>query len=263
MAAESNKLSSFIHHPSSEKEVIRGIIFDYGGTIDTDGQHWGMKIWHAYERLSVPVSEADYRDAYVAAERTLGRNPIIQPDFTFRKTLEVKLRIQLEHLCMNGRWDADEQTFRETHKTLLTDLYEDTKRVVERNKVVLQQLGEKMPMVLVSNFYGNLNAVLREFGLDGLFVKVVESAVVGVRKPDSRIYQLGIDALQLPASQILSVGDSFYKDVEPSKKCGCRTAWLKGEGWTSAVYDESLPDFIINSLEELLISSPSGDKRGA
>ena len=68
---------------------IRGIIFDYGGTIDTDGQHWGMKIWHAYERRAVGVSEADYRDAYVAAERALGRTPLIKPDYSFRQTLSI------------------------------------------------------------------------------------------------------------------------------------------------------------------------------
>lgn len=228
---------------------IRGIIFDYGGTIDTDGQHWGMKIWHAYERQGIPVAEADYRDAYVAAERTLGSHPLIQPDYTFRKTLEMKLRLQLEHLCKNGHWNADEETFRKTHTALLDDLYEDTRRIVARNKVVLEQLNQRFPLVLVSNFYGNLNTVLREFALDGLFKQVVESAVVGVRKPDVRIYQLGIEALQMPASQVLSVGDSFHKDVEPSRKCGCKTVWLKGEGWTSTEYDEDSADIIISPLQ--------------
>ena len=67
--------------------MLKGYIFDYGGTLDTGGQHWGKVIWHAYEHLQVPVSETDFRDAYVHAERTLGKNPIIQPDFTFYKNL--------------------------------------------------------------------------------------------------------------------------------------------------------------------------------
>ena len=82
--------------------MIRGFIFDYGGTLDTGGQHWGKVIWHAYEHLQVPVSETDFRDAYVHAERTLGKNPIIQPDFTFYKTLETKIRLQLEYLQQNA-----------------------------------------------------------------------------------------------------------------------------------------------------------------
>ena len=55
--------------------MTKGYIFDYGGTLDTGGQHWGKVIWHAYERQQVPVSEALFREAYVHAERTLGRNP--------------------------------------------------------------------------------------------------------------------------------------------------------------------------------------------
>ena len=82
--------------------MLKGYIFDYGGTLDTGGQHWGKVIWHAYEHLQVPVSEADFRDAYVHAERTLGKNPIIQPDFTFYKTLETKIRLQLEYLQQNA-----------------------------------------------------------------------------------------------------------------------------------------------------------------
>ena len=78
--------------------MIKGYIFDYGGTLDTGGQHWGKVIWHAYERQQVPVSEEAFREAYVHAERTLGRYPIIQPDFTFYKTIETKIRIQLEYL---------------------------------------------------------------------------------------------------------------------------------------------------------------------
>ena len=165
----------------------------------------------------------------------------------------MKLRLQLEHLCKNGHWNADEETFRKTHAALLDDLYEDTRRIVARNKLVLEQLSQRFPLVLVSNFYGNLNTVLREFALDGLFKQVVESAVVGVRKPDVSIYQLGIDALQMPASQVLSIGDSFHKDVEPSHKCGCKIVWLKGEGWTSEDYDETVPNFIINSLMNILV----------
>ena len=82
---------------TAEMKVL-GYIFDYGGTLDTGGMHWGQVLWHAYEGREVPVTQQQYREAYVYGERTLGRNPIIKPDFTFRQTLEAKLRLQLEHL---------------------------------------------------------------------------------------------------------------------------------------------------------------------
>ena len=90
----------------------------------------------------------------------------------------------------------------------------------------------RVPAVLVSNFYGNIGAVLADFGLDHLFRAVIESAVVGVRKPDPRIFMLGVDALGLQPREVLVVGDSLKKDILPAESIGCPTAWLKGKGWT-------------------------------
>lgn len=108
-------------------------------------------------------------------------------------------------------------------------------------------------MVLVSNFYGNIGVVLREFGLDHLFSDVIESAVVGVRKPDPKIYQLGVEALGLDAADVTVVGDSYRKDIVPAKSLGCHTVWMKGEGWQPGdEADTAAADLIIHDLKELL-----------
>ena len=228
--------------------MIRGYIFDYGGTLDTGGNHWGKVIWHAYERVGVPVDEALYREAYVYGERTLGRNPIIQPDFTFRQTLEQKISLQLDFIESK----CPEVTRAKYGEQLLDDLYIRTCEETTRSRNVLLQLHERFPMVLVSNFYGNIATVLREFSLDGIFQQVVESAVVGIRKPDSRIFTLGVEALDLDPSDVVVVGDSIDKDIIPARQAGCHTMWFKGEGWTSDPVDESAADRIITNLTELL-----------
>lgn len=222
--------------------MIKGYIFDYGGTLDTGGNHWGKVIWHAYERCGVPVTEQQFREAYVYAERTLGRNPIIQPDFTFRQTLEKKLQLQLEFL--DGR--------KEAKNNLLADLYARTQAETARSREVLLTLKERYPMVLVSNFYGNVGVVLREFGFDGIFQSIVESAVVGVRKPDPRIFTLGVEALGLKPEEVVVVGDSMDKDIIPARKAGCQTVWFKGEGWTDEPVDESQADKVITRLDEVV-----------
>ena len=228
--------------------MIRGYIFDYGGTLDTGGNHWGKVIWHAYERVGVPVDEALYREAYVYGERTLGRNPIIQPNFTFRQTLEQKIGLQLDFIESN----CPEVTRAKYGELLLDDLYIRTCEETTRSRNVLLQLHERFPMVLVSNFYGNIATVLREFSLDGIFQQIVESAVVGIRKPDSRIFTLGVEALDLAPSDVVVVGDSIDKDIIPARQAGCHTVWFKGEGWTSDPVDESAADRIITNLTELL-----------
>ena len=221
--------------------MTKGYIFDYGGTLDTGGQHWGKVLWHAYERQRVPVNEAQFREAYVHAERTLGKNPIIQPDFTFRRTLEEKVRIELEFLGMPDYREA-----------VVADLYECTKIETARSCEVLHKLHKTYPMVLVSNFYGNIAVVLQEFGFKDLFSQIIESAVVGVRKPDPRIFTLGVESLGLKPEEVVVVGDSMDKDIIPATKVGCQTVWFKGEGWTEDPVDESIPNRIITNLNELL-----------
>ena len=231
---------------------VKGYIFDFGGTLDTAGCHWGKFLWHAYQRQEVPVSEQDFRDAYVYAERFLGNNPIIQPTFTFQKTLEMKIRLEMEHLCTCGVWAADEKEFKSKHQSVLDDVYGEVQKITSHSRMVLEKLHENYPMVLVSNFYGNINQVLKEFNFDSLFEDVIESAMVKIRKPNPRIFVLGVEALSMKTNEVVVVGDSFYKDIEPANKIGCQTVWFKGEGWDNKVYDESLPNMIINDLAQLL-----------
>ena len=221
--------------------MMKGYIFDYGGTLDTGGQHWGKVIWHAYERQQVPVTEEAFRAAYVHAERTLGKNPIIQPDFTFRRTLEEKIRIELEFLGLP-----------QYQQTVVDDLYAITCAETAKSREVLLQLKQQYPMVLVSNFYGNIATVLKEFKLDGIFDTIIESAVVGVRKPDPQIFTLGVEALGMLPDEVVVVGDSMDKDIIPASKAGCHTVWFKGEGWTNDPVDESAAEKVITDLTQIL-----------
>ena len=234
--------------------MVKGIIFDYGGTLDTRGNHWGKVLWHAYERQQVPVTEEQFREAYVYAERTLGRNPIILPTYTFKKLLDVKLRLEMEYLFTKGYLTYDKNTYTKVELALLDDLYGQVRQTVAYSREILMQLHERFPMVLVSNFYGNIEVVLQEFHLEGLFQKIIESAVVGIRKPDPQIFQLGVDTLGLAPGDVMVVGDSMSKDILPAKTIGCKTAWYKGEGWTDKQEDESIPDLIISDLQDLLTS---------
>jgi putative hydrolase of the HAD superfamily len=228
--------------------MIKGYIFDYGGTLDTGGQHWGKVIWHAYERQQVPVSEEAFREAYVHAERTLGKNPIIQPDFTFYKTIETKIRIQLEYLQEKNHVSSVSYYL----KKLTDDLYAITCRETAKSREVLLQLKQQYPMVLVSNFYGNIATVLKEFKLDGIFDTIIESAVVGVRKPDPQIFTLGVEALGMQPDEVVVVGDSMDKDIIPAGKAGCHTVWFKGEGWTNDPVDETPAGIVITDLTQIL-----------
>ena len=269
---------------------IKGIIFDYGGTLDTRGDHWSEVLWQGYEHFGIGVADDEevepgvsihkqaFRDAYVYGERALAVNPIVTPDFHFEDILREKLILELnflagKELLETGKDDAEKQAklgndSDASSESLLLSLSDSeihqiavdmahyinakTLDLLQENKLVLEHLKQAgYPMVLVSNFYGNINQVLKDAGIDGYFKKVIESAVVGVRKPNPAIFALGVCALDLPASQVLVVGDTYSKDIMPAHKLGCCTLWIKGLQWEEKQVDEAIPDGIIRKLSEM------------
>ena len=273
-----------------KKLDIKGIIFDYGGTLDTRGDHWSEVLWQGYEHFGIGVADDEevepgvsiskqaFRDAYVYGERALAVNPIVTPDFHFEDILREKLILELnflagKELLETGKDDAEKQAklgndSDASSESLLLSLSDSeihqiavdmahyinakTLDLLHENKQVLEHLKQAgYPMVLVSNFYGNINQVLKDAEIDGYFKEVIESAVVGVRKPNPAIFALGVCALDLPASQVLVVGDTYGKDIIPAHKLGCHTLWIKGLQWEEKQVDESIPDGIIRKLSEM------------
>lgn len=228
---------------------IKGIIFDYGGTLDTGGDHWSEVIWNAWQKCGVAADKPTFREAYVYAERELARTLYILPHHNFRDLLGIKMRIELQWLTEHGDFAPQDV---ESYAARIADLcYASARKSIEAARPILEALAARLPLVLVSNFYGNVEAVLKDFNLDTYFQKIVESAVVGVRKPDPSIFTLGCEALGLPPENVLVIGDSYRKDIAPAESIGCQVLWLKGKGWTEAEDAQMHPN-IIHSLGDVL-----------
>ena len=228
---------------------IKGIIFDYGGTIDSRGVHWSEVIWDGYRACRVPVSKPVFRDAYVFAERELARVRHILPGDNFHDLLLKKMRIELQWLVDRGHLSPGAV---EAFAGPVADYcYDAALNSIAEVRPVLEALTARYPMMLVSNFYGNVDSVLRDFDLRRYFKGVIESAVVGIRKPDPTIFRLGVVALGLEPDEVLVIGDSLKKDILPARSIGCRVAWLKGKGWT-AEEDAATDPAMISRLSDVL-----------
>lgn len=240
--------------------MIRGIIFDYGGTLDSRGVHWSEVLWDGFSRYlnhdsqrpgqdqalqggGHSVTKERFREAYVHGERKLARERIILPQDDFGTLLFKKVTIEVEYMVGNG-WlpsSVDEGSLRD-----FVAGYCDAraKECIEEARPVLETLASRYPMMLVSNFYGNIDSVLRTYGIRDFFRGIIESAVVGVRKPNPTLFRLGVDALELPADEVLVVGDSLKKDILPAESLGCPVLWLKGKGWTEEEDAQTHPAMI-------------------
>ena len=230
-------------------EKIKGIIFDYGGTIDSHGDHWSEVIFDGYHAAGLDIDRDEFRTSYVFAERALARTRYILPQHNFLDLLRIKMRLELGDLADRGL--IDRELIETKAEEIAQYCYGRARSCADEARPVIETLSKHFPLMLVSNFYGNVESVLRDMDLRQYFQGVIESAVVGVRKPDARIFMLGVVALGLKPEEVLVVGDSFRKDIEPSLSIGCRVAWLKGKAWTPEEDAQTHPSQIA-SLADLL-----------
>lgn len=227
---------------------IQGIIFDFGGTLDTNGCHWSEVLWNKYVECRVPVGKEAFKAAYVHGERALSSQPLIKNSDGLYEVLHVKTELQVAYLLAQGF--LDEATAGGLPERIARAAYAYACGILQKSRLVVEKLYSQHKLVLVSNFYGNIETILSDFSLLCFFERVIESAVVGIRKPDPAIYQLGVEALACPSGNIAVVGDSFRKDMIPAKALGCKAVWLRGIGWDEDT-DDSLPDVIISNIEQL------------
>jgi putative hydrolase of the HAD superfamily len=229
---------------------IKGIIFDYGGTLDTNATHWSEVIWEAYLKIGIPVEKRQFRDAYVQGERYLAKPNIVETTDTFYEVLLKKSIAQIDFLRKKNLIPDNETT--QTYPNMITDLcYQYAVNTTKRSEIVLKELRNSYPLILVTNFYGNINSVLENFHLLCYFDKIIESAKVDVRKPDPHIFELGVKALNAPPNEIVVIGDSLTNDILPAQKIGCHTIWLEGIGWEPSKSDVN-PDFKVSSLSDIM-----------
>jgi putative hydrolase of the HAD superfamily len=225
--------------------MIKGIIFDYGGTLDSRGVHWSEVLWQGYQQASVPIDKDTFRTAYVEGERALARERIILPQDNFYTLLRKKVALEISYLPQQ----PDEATCSRWVDEIAFYCDNAARQCINEVLPLLEQLHDRYPMMLVSNFYGNIDEVLRDYGIRHLFKGIIESAVVGVRKPNPTLFKLGVDALELEPEEVLVVGDSLRKDIEPAEHLGCKVLWLKGKGWTEAEDLQTHPHTITSIMQ--------------
>lgn len=63
-------------------------------------------------------------------------------------------------------------------------------------------------------------------GLGPYLHHLVTSEEAGVEKPEAAMFQLGLDKLGLPATEVAMIGDNYEKDIEGALALDIRACWL-------------------------------------
>ncbi|MST35102.1 HAD-IA family hydrolase, partial [Acidimicrobiaceae bacterium USS-CC1] len=89
-------------------------------------------------------------------------------------------------------------------------------------------------LAVVSNSDGTVAATLAALALIPEGVPVLDSATVGVAKPDPAIFALALARLGVPAARAVHVGDVPSADVVGARAAGVRPLHLDPIGWCGA-----------------------------
>lgn len=215
-----------------------GILFDFGGTLDGDGLHWPLRFFLAYREAGGTLERGDFEPRFARSDLALAALPGVGR-LGFRAAIETQASLLARELP-NG--DAS------LAQRMADLLRESAHTVVERNRPMLERLASRYHLGVVSNFTGNLEPVLEELGIRRLFAAVSDSAVVGVAKPDARIFVRTLEALGVAAADAWMAGDNPDADIRPSRALGMRTCWVAPaarslpEGLSPTVRVERLTD---------------------
>jgi len=198
----------------------QAILLDFGGTLDADGVHWCPRFHAAYRAAGGRLDYADFQQPFETSESRLAELPGIRA-LGFRDAIAAQVRL-LAALLPRGEVVADDAWARRLH--------DDAVAVVRRNRPVLERLGRRFRLGVVSNFTGNLAPCLAELQLLDLFSAVLDSAVVGVAKPDERIFREALAGVGVSAEGAWMVGDNPDADIRPAGRLGLKTCWIAPRG---------------------------------
>jgi putative hydrolase of the HAD superfamily len=196
--------------------VVRAILFDYGGTLD-GGVHWLERFAQLYRTAGLDLPFDRLRAAFDYATKRAYADPAVAA-FGLEALVEYHVARQMEHLRLGATVAG----------TVVAEFVRASRAGLTESRAILSRLHQRVGLGVVSNFYGNVHRVLEEAGLAPLLATIVDSSVVGVRKPDPAIFTLAVRRLGVEPAEVLYVGDSLEKDIVGAHAAGLRTGWLTG-----------------------------------
>jgi putative hydrolase of the HAD superfamily len=231
------------HRPRNQTPERRyaAILFDFGGTLDADGAPSVEQFLRAYRAVGGRHSAEEFEKLFRESDRELSADPLTRT-LGFRETVAAQARLLAKLTRDTEYLDGHD---------IAAGVHEAVAATVARNINVLHRLvAAGFQLAVVSNFTGNLDRCLSELDLAPVFDAIVDSAVVGVRKPDPRIFALALEQLRVPPSRAVMVGDNPFADIQPAAALGMATAWLAP--LSRPLPPDCAPTFRIESLPELI-----------
>lgn len=218
----------------------KAILFDFGGTLDSDGEHWLDRFYELYESAGLDLPRDEIKRVFYMADEECCKDPGVN-ELGLRPLMVHHVRLQFSGLNLVNPGKERELSDRFCART---------EGYLQRNLQLLRRLNGTYRLAVVSNFYGNVEVLCREAGLAEFFDAILDSTRLGIGKPNPEIFRIAMGRLGVSPWESVFIGDSYERDMMPSMKLGMKTVWMKGPNPRLPENPEPV-DCIISSLTEL------------
>jgi putative hydrolase of the HAD superfamily len=223
--------------PASERNRIRAVLFDMGGTLVDMRDFLALEEFANRAGINVDADTLAHWTAQVQDENDrLGEK--WSEEEIWRKVLDGATGTSIPE----SQWTVFYQATL-AHQ-FPAHLFSDVRLCLDELK------GSRIKLGVVTNHISEQSAreLLAHEGVLGYFETVVASGTERVAKPDPRIFLRGVERLKVEPLEALYVGEKPYTDVRAAEMAGLHGLWLHRDG---TGYGEDPPE--ITSLAEVPI----------
>ncbi len=243
--------------------MIRGIVFDLGNTLMCFDGDWETVIARGTATMCeyfitrgypLPVSFAENFQAL----RETGRQRATETNIEYTAEFALNDALAQHNICWipDGVLPYAVQKFFDLEESLWR-AYPDARATLEN----LRARGLKLALLSNATDHALIERLARNGDMAEFFDPLLSSAKISYRKPDPRAFQPILNAWQIPAHEIVMIGDSPSFDILGAHRAGLRGVLIQGRGAGDASHfkphtqfeDELLlkPDAIVSQLAEL------------
>lgn len=225
---------------------LKAIFFDLGGTL----LHLSYPFFRReFARLNLSLDEERFFRAISEANVAISELMLRQSGTTDAERLPLLFNRLLETLDFPyDREHFIQETIIKEHRRSNLWHY-----CLPNTNKLLASLRKQYRLAVISNADGRAESLIIEAGLRPLVEFVVDSAIVGVEKPDPKIFEIAAQKAGVAPEESLYVGDIYAVDVLGARSAKMNALLLDKSGFysdktpvISSLFD--LPDFLSKSI---------------
>lgn len=213
--------------PAIDITDVKAVLFDLGGTLIEYVNNPSPDAYRKFQKMLLSTGSNDVQISYPDFRMIIERYWITMQDEFYSADLNLEITdFNQAFFSQLGFPDESAKRLAKPFDDLIFELELDCTIAIDGAIELLDFLknnGYKIGLVSnASHSENRLRQLMREVGIEDYFETVVISSVMGIRKPDPRIFLKALDDLGVNPADALYIGDREEYDAVGAMNVGMR-----------------------------------------